>query len=37
MATTFGRVPAHTSDEVNRQIEAQIADRVRQFATQPEN
>ena len=36
MATTFERVPAHTSDEVNRQIEGEIADRVRQFATQPE-
>ena len=36
MATTFERVPAHTSDEVNRQIEAGIADRVRQFAAQPE-
>lgn len=35
MATTFDRVPAHTSDEVNRQIEAEIADRVRQFAAQP--
>jgi hypothetical protein len=35
MATTFERVPAHTSEEVNRQIEAEIAERVQRIATQP--
>jgi hypothetical protein len=35
MATTFDRVPAHTSDEVNRKIEAQIAENVRQCGTEP--
>lgn len=36
MATTFDRVPAHTSEKVNQQIEASIAENVRQFAAQPQ-
>jgi len=36
MPTTLERVPAHTSDEVNRKIEAGIADNVRTAAAQPE-
>jgi hypothetical protein len=36
MATTFERVPAHTSESVNQRIEADTAERVRQLAAQPE-
>src|SRR3954466_597529 len=36
VSSTVGRVPEHTSPEVNRQIEAQIADSVRWHAAHPE-
>jgi hypothetical protein len=36
VSSTVGRVPEHTSREVNRQIEAQIADSVRWHAAHPE-
>ncbi|GAC1335793.1 MAG: hypothetical protein NVSMB26_21140 [Beijerinckiaceae bacterium] len=36
VASTVGRVPAHTSEEVNRQIKAQIEASVRRHAAYPE-
>lgn len=36
VASTVGRVPEHTSQEVNRRIEAQIAESIRWHAVHPE-
>jgi hypothetical protein len=36
VASTFDRVPAHTSVEINQQIEDDIRKRVRHFATHPD-
>lgn len=36
MSSTFDRVPAHTSEEINQQIQNHIRKRVRHFATHPE-
>ena len=36
MPSTFDRVPAHTSEEINQQIQNDIRKRVRHLATQPD-
>lgn len=36
MSSTFYRVPAHTSEEINQQIQNDIRKRVRHLATQPD-
>lgn len=35
MTATVDRVPAHTSDDINRKIRSEMADRVRYFAANP--
>lgn len=36
MSSTFDRVPAHTSEEINQRIQNDIRKRVRHFATHPD-
>jgi hypothetical protein len=36
VASTFDRVPAHTSEEINQQIQDAIRNRVRHFAAHPD-